>query len=128
MNLRKYLRKRPAVPTDVPNNIYQRTLVLLDQYGWTQGINQDSAGHICLGEAVARVVKNTPNQRNSNSGDSKVDQTFKKFADRLRTAGIITYPGLGIIGWNDDYGRTYEQVQNALRVASAQCVAEGVTV
>jgi hypothetical protein len=120
-----------VVTDDTPSttNIYQGTLALLEQRGWIQGENQDGQGHLCLGEAVARVVRNTPDERNTSLAyHSDVSAALNKFQHRLLDAGIITMAGQGVVAWNDQDDRTYAEVQNALRVASAQCVAEGVTV
>jgi hypothetical protein len=107
-----------AVAT-VPN-VYQGALALLERHGWTQEVGEDLRGRICLGEAVERA------KRASDDPAVAGSYVFSKFADRLRTAGIITENNLGIVGWNDQPGRTYDEVKNALNVASAQCIAEGV--
>jgi hypothetical protein len=125
------MTESPVVTDDKPSttNIYQGTLALLESKGWVQGSNQDEEGRVCLGEAVARTVRNTPDERNTSLAyHSDVRAALNRFVARLRTAGIITMADQSVIAWNDQSDRTYAEVQNALRVASEQCVAEGVTV
>jgi hypothetical protein len=125
------MTESPVVTDDKPSttNIYQGTLALLERVGWIRGENQDEKGRVCLGEAVARVVRNTPDEHNTSLAyHSDVSAALNTFAARLLDAGIITMAGQSVVAWNDQDNRTYAEVQNALRVASAQCVAEGVTV
>jgi hypothetical protein len=100
-------------------NVYQGTLALLEDRGWTQTQSVDEQGRLCLGEALHRAKKQIDPPVSTST-------VFNKFVQRLRTAGIITEEYVGVVGWNDTTGRTYDEVKNALNLASAQCVAEGV--
>ena len=118
----------PTTDAAPSGNVYQGALALLEEYGWVPGTNQDEQGRICLGEAIARTVRNSDGPDAASVPDAAVSVALGRFADRLRTAGIITQSyARSVVGWNDEGGRTYEEIQNALNVASAQCVAEGVT-
>src|SRR5216110_1659927 len=84
-------------------NVYQRTLALLEEHGWTKGENQDEQGHICLGEALARVVRNTSGPDASSDPSIDYSNALMSLMRRMRTAGIVSgqYPRTPI-GWNDE--------------------------
>lgn len=89
----------PATAADVLNAAAD----LIEENGWCQGWSEDSLGRHCTLGAVAAVGKPEPAEVITNA------------VEHLRRAtGVV-----GVASWNDEDGRTKEEVVETLRKAAA---------
>jgi hypothetical protein len=83
----------------------------LFEHGWMQGEYEDEGGQVCL-EGACRKPLGLPT-RASDDPDENDDETwaaaFNAEAAISRTLGIP-----GVVTWNDDHDRTFDEVINAI--------------
>lgn len=80
---------------------------LLEEKGWTRKVAEDSQGRHCLVGALFQVILNLP----PNNGSIYYD-ALEAVQQRL--------PGGRVVNWNDNPGRTAEQVIALLRRVAAE--------
>lgn len=87
-------------------NPFEQTIEILEKRGWTKGRMVSPTGRLCLQAAIVTAV------------DGCIRSTWSKEAcEALRffcgTAGIASIPT-----WNDQCGRTFEEVIEELRIVA----------
>jgi hypothetical protein len=92
--------------TATTGNIFDLTLALLREKGWTQGLNQDADGHLCLGYAL-RTAANFALP--GGAGLREYNEAWN------RLGGLV---GRNLVLWNDDEARTFPEVETILETAS----------
>jgi hypothetical protein len=95
---------------------------VLERDGWTQGVYVANDGCRCALGAILGVVDpeaDTP----SWFADAEQQQRFTFAADALIKAMDFNL-GLYLVDWNDDPGRTADEVIAALRAAADQAEAQ----
>jgi hypothetical protein len=88
--------KKPEVLDQVSLNLLAAA-EYIEKHGWCQKRASNSLGQVCLFGALNRVTNNLSN--------SEYDRVYKVLNDQP-------------INWNDEPGRTKEEVVNALRKAA----------
>lgn len=98
--------------------IIANMLKLLETSGWTQGIEKDAQGRFCLLGAFREVVPLTNTDHtgvNVNEGCpacKEVDERFAKQFAVEKSLGLKSF-----ISYNDQDGRTWDEVKNLLQGA-----------
>jgi hypothetical protein len=93
--------------------ILNKAADVIDERGWTQGEYENCAGGVCARGAIFVAVGLNPLAAafgSDSAACSDAEYTSVRFRNWL---------GVMISGWNDDSGRTPEQVTSALRECAA---------
>lgn len=109
-----------------PSEALQKSIDVIDQYGWIQGnLGSDRCGWCAIGavsRAVGRVLESGHFDYAYVPG---LDEEFKKAVKYLVQVVAPKDPFLGIAEWNDTEGRTEDQVLEALVEAQRLAVLAG---
>jgi hypothetical protein len=89
----------------VPAAVYERTLDVLQERGWCQGIDEDTDGHVCLAGALGIALREYQRQQGT--------QRLFDYSALYAAVGSDS-----VVGRNDDQATTFEDVALWLKQAA----------
>jgi hypothetical protein len=108
-----------------PSEALEKSIDIIDQYGWIQGnLGSDRCGW-CLIGAVNRAVGRADKTGNMIFAESEVDDIFKGAVKYVYDVIEPADAALGVANWNDTKGRTKHEVRQALMEAQHRAELAG---
>lgn len=90
--------------------VLRRAVEIIDERGWCQGEYEDGAGRVCARGAIHVAIGGAPYV-------DPLSLEKNKFIWEVRCL-VVDLIGEGLAVWNDEPGRTVEQVRHALLTAA----------